>query len=136
MTALEAAVYGTVYPQATGVERYSAGPIPLRVLQVIAHARTLFEKVVIWHPKEYDPDPVLVGINGEYSKEEVFLLARWGDALAPFEELQERARARIEDDFRGRAEEAIAKCQGFLASPRASVEKALRGESQWEPWTR
>lgn len=137
MTATERAVYSTLYPQRDSPEKYSSGPIPLRVLQVVAHARTLFDHLEIWGPAEYDPDPVLVGINGStYNPTDVFLLARWGDALAPFDELRERAHAEIERKFTAKAEEVIQECQAFLASPRASVEKELRGENQWKPWTR
>lgn len=136
MTAEERAVYRIIFPAATSVESYKAGPIPLRVLQVVAHARTMFERLVIWHPQDKQPDPVLVGINGpEYGPHEIFLLARWGDALAPFDELRERARSVVTRRFTSKAKQVIAECQGFLSAPDASVEKALAGENQWGPWS-
>ena len=135
MTAEEVRVYQTLYPADEKVEAYRAGPIPLRVLQVVAHARTMFDKVLVWGPEQYDPDPVLVGQIGEYGNAEYYLLARWGDALAPFEELRDRAAEVVRRRYTSKAKEVVAQCQAFLAAPDASVERHLRGEWQNEPWT-
>lgn len=107
MEAREALVYGTLFDGRSKVENYSGEAIPLRVLQVIAHAREcgMFESLVVWHPKTYEiHDPVLVGIRKElsypdhenatmrtYTKEVFFILARWGKALLPLEQLEATA---------------------------------------------
>lgn len=92
MTAQETFVYTTLCPRVTSVEDYSLSPIPVRVLQVISHARELdIGQLVVLHPEDpADPDPVLVSADAkEYRKYR--LLARWGEELASFEELGKRA---------------------------------------------
>lgn len=107
MEAREALVYGTLFDGRTKVEDYSAEAIPLRVLQVIAHAREcgMFDSLIVWHPKTFQvSDPLLLGIKKELlypnhenvsyralSKDVYFMLARWGSALLPLEQLEAMA---------------------------------------------
>lgn len=93
MTAEELFVYRTLCPKTDDVRKYDDGPIPVRVLQVAAHAMDLFEKVQVWYPDNADVrDPVLVGVNGDgYSRMERFILARWGDVLESLSELHAKA---------------------------------------------
>lgn len=106
MEAREALVYGALFDGRTKVEDYSAEAIPLRVLQVIAHAREteMFNGgLIIWHPRTHVVrDPVLVGIKKvlsypdqpQYSNlttDVYFILARWGKALLPLEQLEAMA---------------------------------------------
>lgn len=93
MTLDEAFVYGKVLPQKTKLDAYSDAPIPVRVLQVAAHAKELYESLYVWHPQNADEkDPLLVGINGPYySPRETFILARWGEELLSFAELAKKA---------------------------------------------
>lgn len=98
VTAEEHLVYGLLFPSTTTVEEYALGPIPLRVLQVIAHARDLFAHLLVWHPQDVRKDPVLVGLQSQHpyptsthKREESFLLARWGEALRPFSDLKKDA---------------------------------------------
>lgn len=93
MTAEEKEVYSLILPEKTLLQKYSDAPIPVRVLQVAAHARPMFDGLIVWHPTNADdPDPLLLGFNGhQYSPSEYFLLARWGDELLPFSELREKA---------------------------------------------
>lgn len=93
MTEEERFVYEQLCPEQTSVERYSAGPIPLRVLQVIAHARegAYFNQLEVWCPRTAAlDDPVLVGVqkDGQFGGRALFLLARWGAVLKPLEELR------------------------------------------------
>jgi len=86
MTADEAFVYGQICPQKTKLEKYAECPIPLRVLQVAAHAKSfgLFEELWVWHrASPAIKDPVLMGIGpGDESwRKSTFILARWGEAL-------------------------------------------------------
>src|SRR6266850_7022476 len=84
MTKVELAVYHEVFPSKTAIEEYDAGIIPVRIMQVAAHAKEYCDKVEVWHKKMRDPDPLLVGLKGtsEYSPNfKRFVLARWGDAL-------------------------------------------------------
>ncbi len=106
MEAREALVYGTLFDGRSKVEEYSGEAIPLRVLQVIAHAREcgLFNGgLVIWHPKTHVVrDPVLIGITktrtypdddryASLTTDTFYILARWGKALLPLEQLEAMA---------------------------------------------
>lgn len=87
MEADEQFIYRQLCPQRGTLEKYSAGPIPLRVLQVAAHAKSLnfFETLEVWARESAAvDDPVLVGIHkpaGASWGRELFILARWGEAL-------------------------------------------------------
>ena len=105
MEAAEMLVYKALCDQVAKVESYKGDAIPLRVLQVIAHARELamFTRLEVWSPSVAKiDDPVLVGVIEEliypdqpqYSnlKRDVFyILARWGKCLLPLEQLEAAA---------------------------------------------
>lgn len=74
MTKEEHTVFKTLFPQRCAVEEYQQGPIPLRVLQVAAHARTLvdlpdFAYLEVWHPKQGIED-VPSYVNEHFAKGE------------------------------------------------------------------
>ncbi len=123
MTREQLIVYTSIFPEHSRIERYSAGPIPVRILQVIAHGKELFERLEIWGPQVTMPDPILVGIL----KNEHYLLARWGNALAPFAELKEKAINSLRERFVAKAQEEIASAQGLIANPDAEIYKYITG---------
>ena len=45
-------VFQSLFSQKTEVADYGEGIIPVRVLQMIAHGRELFDHVWVWHPKK------------------------------------------------------------------------------------
>lgn len=93
MTPTEHAVYKLLFPIREAIDKYDAGPIPLRVLQVGAHAKEVLESgtLVIWHQGVGKDDPILtLRVGSEYSGS-YYLLARWGTALEEFAVLQEQA---------------------------------------------
>jgi hypothetical protein len=129
MTAQENAVYSAIFPQKTHLKTYSHGVIPVRVLQVAAHASEFCDTILVWHKKVRDPDPLLVGIVGpDYSPKKIFRLARWGEALKDFKELIEDARVIIRTQIEGDLKEKIAEAQKNLGQIDALVEKKLVGE--------
>lgn len=137
MTEQEVVVYQECFKDRGAVEAYSAGPIPVRILQVIAHAKTLFEDIEVWGPRVHDPDPLLVGRRTPergYGTE-YYLLARWGEALVPFEDLLARARRQITERWTRKAREVIANCQRFLDDPSDRVNERLEGRSVYEEYT-
>jgi len=81
-------VFKTICPTEFDMKKYDKSPIPVRVLQVAAHALSLgfFEKLVVWDATTpIEKDPVLLGIHlpdpeKEYEKR-YYLLARWGEEL-------------------------------------------------------
>lgn len=117
LSASQAAVFGTMFPQKTYASQYSQGIIPLRVLQVISFCRQFPQTahLNIWHAASVKEDPILVGSPGPYSSEE-YLLARWGDALPTFEELQAKALPLVVARFKVDLAKAKQKLDGFIAS--------------------
>jgi len=95
MTKEEGFVYGTLCPIKTVIQKFKDEPIPLRVLQVAAHADSLgiYRTIEVWHPESADiKDPVLVGTIGEqYGTREFYILARWGETLEAFDVLKVQA---------------------------------------------
>lgn len=115
-------VYSTLFPEKSKVERYSSGIIPIRILQVISFLKenNFFEKIEIWHSStRKDKDPVLVGYakNLETTwRDDTFLIARWGDALLPFEELMKQAKSIAFNNLKHKANEAYLKCKTVMAT--------------------
>lgn len=97
MTRQERNVYSILCPRQSDLKSYHDSPIPVRIMQVAAHAMSFdfFRKLVVWYPDNADvKDPVLVG---EYWKgtsdwqKEVYILARWGEVLEPLSECIKKA---------------------------------------------
>lgn len=92
----EAFVYGVLCPNATKLADYKASPIPLRVLQLAAHATSLglFNRLEVWDREDAtEKDPVLVAHTEApgRSGNKRFILARWGEVLEPMAVLMKRA---------------------------------------------
>lgn len=130
MSRIQQLVFGALFPQRTRVERYDSGPIPLRVLQVLAHCKELpmFTRFEVWHPMDArEPDPVLVAhTRGEYDGENAtFLLARWGESLAAFEKLVGKAKAAWIADRKLKIANALREVEGYMASIENEAEIAF-----------
>lgn len=119
-------VYKTLFPVETMLEKYDAGIVPLRVLQVAKHAQSLGLVLFVWHSQVYNPDPVLVGKRA--GTQDVFLLARWGSALASYAQLLEHAKKRIKESLERAAKDTVARGKAVLADLEAHVDKKLCGE--------
>ena len=95
MTQKESRVYETLFPRRMKISEYRASFIPLRILRVAAHAKNLgcYIEIEIWGGVTKPTDPILVGVvQGAQNWEKTYhILARWGEALASFEELFVRA---------------------------------------------
>jgi len=98
MTLEESFIYTFLLVTHESVNNYSAGQIPIRVLQVLAHAQQLehYERFEVWHASG-QPDPILVGITRGYSDPN-HILARWGDVLMSLDELLPKAFAMFKAD--------------------------------------
>jgi hypothetical protein len=143
MTKEEQEVYGVLCPDMVKIEHYSAQAIPVRVLQVYAHAQSLdmFETFVVMDKKQAEvKDPVLVGMTGQfYSWQKnpirgtgTFILARWGEELAPFSELKQMAMRIRESSYLAELDDIIDYVQAtrnavaegrFKLSDRIHIEK-------------
>ncbi len=116
MTKEEVNIYKAIFPEETELKKFSDEPIPVRVLQVAAHATQIYDNVYVWHSKNGDiPDPVLVGKNGSYSSTEFYILARWGTALASFAELTKIGVKIMRENAADQINEIIEKAKTKLA---------------------
>lgn len=122
MTATEFFVYSTLMTQRAKLKDYRVDSIPLRVLQVAAHAKPLYKRIEVWHaPEGADvKDPVLVGIvqgNPQYDwDEKQHILARWGDVLVPLSDLLKTALAAWKRATRARVLKARQELEGDAAA--------------------
>lgn len=131
MTKKESRVYEHLYPNKVSIENYRDSMIPLRVLQVAAHAKSLniYKSITVWCEDGRPTDPVLVGDikTGEWQTE-THILARWGDALESFDVLYQKAKALLIEDYRMKMIEVKRKCDDILASTESKAVDHLNGE--------
>lgn len=137
MTAQEKVVYDTLLPVKTDLEKYADMPIPLRVLQIAAHARSCFPhaSLMVWHPSNADDkDPLLVATQNHPDRSyetQHFILARWGEELEEFGVLRDRAKNQITVESRAALLRIKQEVEGCLSAVEASVESnMLKGEKQ------
>lgn len=131
MTREEANVYAVMCPRRTALERYSDGPIPLRVLQVAAHAKPLFKALYVLHPASArDDDPVLIGMrtNPDRSwQDDIYILARWGAVLVPLDEMRAQAKVKLQAAVSVQVRQAKVTIDAFEQSLAEHIEAFLHG---------
>jgi len=127
MSVQEFRVYSELFPAHSKIEDYSDSMIPLRVLQVAAHAKELgiAKEIQVWGERGKPVDPILVGTVGY--NEPPFLLARWGEALAPFDELYEKAKKKMVEKYKAEAAKKIADMKAVLEAPESLALEHLNG---------
>jgi len=130
MTQAERNIYGVMCPKVVELSEYEEGPIPIRVLQVAAHAKEFFPRLEVWCDPGSRDDPLLVGADhtSTYSVKVRHLLARWGDVLYSMDELIAKAVPRIRADWERQVREGIEKRTTFLASMDAQIMAHLNGQ--------
>ena len=120
MTRKESRVYETLFPQRMKISEYRVSFIPLRILRVAAHAKNLgcYIEIEIWGGVTKPTDPILVGVvQGAQNWEKTYhILARWGEALASFEELFVRAIKVKRETVRFAAEKELGEVKNRLSS--------------------
>lgn len=104
MTLVEIDVYSLLFPEKSKVEEFETEIIPIRVLSLLKEAKDseFFIKFEVWHSRTKKEDPILVGVTGKLDPQtwnqnyitntQHWLIARWGDALLPFDALREQAK--------------------------------------------
>ena len=120
LTKEEDFVYSMLCPVRTELGRFRSEIIPLRVLQVAAHAKEtgMFKRFEVWSP-EYASikDPVLFGVrtpDGQSWGDEYFILARWGKELDPIEKMIGLARKMWSQKMRAKLAEIRAELDADL----------------------
>jgi len=121
MTQVERFVFEQLCPQKTSVEAYAGGPIPVRVLQVLAHAKNLnfFSSFKVWAARTDPKDPLLVGYTGKEYTETAYLLARWAEELDEWPVLVKKAIAA----WKVKIEAKLMETQRRLARDRVYLEE-------------
>lgn len=129
-------VYRTLCPQRTKLHEYSDGPIPLRVMQIAAHATQLKigPYLHVWHRAILAvKDPVLVATDSEYISEwsdrfsdKIWILARWGEELETFHTLIERAAASVHERLKAEAHRMMHAVESLTFSEMAVLGPRLK----------
>jgi len=97
MNAKAERVFAILCPEVVDYKKYDKSTIPRDVLREIAMAEKeqFFDKICIWYD-DASPDPLVVGYikvgTYEYVKH---MIARFGDELLPFEELERKSINRL-----------------------------------------
>lgn len=126
MTGDELFAYRTLCPQTSDVHKFKSEAMPLRVMQVLAHAKSLdcFKSFEVWHPRDASiKDPVLVGVMQDAEQSWVqrrYILARWGEVLDALPTLMEKAGAL----FLQNAEAALSEVEAEVQTARAQINAA------------
>jgi hypothetical protein len=88
-----------ICPVGVDYKEYNQSTIPTDVLEEILKCKTngWYEAIQIFYDNK-SPDPFVIGIlkTGEWTKAR-HLIARWGNELLPFEELERKALQRLKD---------------------------------------
>jgi hypothetical protein len=136
LTSEEMAVFSTCFSSRADLTDYSLGMIPLRVLQVAAHAQTCLPEnttLEVWHPEDSTiRDPLLIGRQREGYNTHFWLLARWGESLEDFDTLRAIAARRLMATCKTRVVETRAKLAEFEATFEAQIEGYLLGQRPQE----
>lgn len=117
-TAVEMEVYSLLCQSVDKVEDYDADTIPLRVLQVLAHAKSLgiYEAFEVRHAASPSvKDPVLLGVptGQSWLNEKRHLLARWGAELDEFPAMERVASKLKLAQLRDGVDEKIAELEAI-----------------------
>lgn len=124
MSKQEHLIYSALMRNKCSVEKYDIDTIPLRVLQVAAHAKDcgLFESLEVWYsdPAVLKDDPILVGYVRDGGERRIHLLARWGRALQALEQLEALAVTQARKKLLAQYEEVKRKCEQGIAAIRES----------------
>jgi hypothetical protein len=122
ITLHEKRIYEGILESKCLVEDYTAGPIPVRVLEVLKEAKQCpqFIRYQVWYETTGEnKDPVLVAHTGvnDWTSNKIYLLARWGEVLRPIDEM-----ARLAGQIK--KEKVIASLRTIISKAKAYLEVA------------
>lgn len=126
-------VFKACFPVETPLQDYESGLIPLRVLQVAAHARTVLPqgtKLVVWHPEDSTVrDPILLGRHEVRYDRKYYLLARWGEALDELGALKMVARRKLKASLTQQVRRIEAEVTAIKTGLDEKVDAHLEGQN-------
>ena len=130
MTREEQAIYSAILTETKRLKTYDSGPVPLRVMQIAAHASSVIPnmELEVWQvPDAAAGDPLLVGRVSEKYTAKFYMLARWGDALIPLEELRITAFRNLKAKAALQIKEIESSLSGIKQRLDEMIENHLRG---------
>jgi hypothetical protein len=134
MSEEEQVIYGAILTEKTDVANFKEHLIPLRVLQIYEHAKSLgiFKDFMVWYSKSAQvKDPVLTCVKGNT----FFLLARWGEVLQPLSELRELAGKILKIKYKNAYKSAFEELQSILKRiEEMTGEEFILGKSAFRGW--
>lgn len=130
MTQIEQRVYAIHCPEHTNLQNYKGDAIPVRVLQVAAHAMScnILNHIQVWHPKQARLDPILVGCTSQYGGD-LFILARWGEVWKDFSVLLKEAKVLWAKKRLAVLSKADTQLQSIIKNADSEAELFFQGES-------
>lgn len=139
MTKEEGIVYDCLLTKRCKVGEYKEEQIPLRVLQVLAHAQSLeyFDYFQVMYPDNADiKDPVLVGMKKDGYNETRFILARWGEVLMSMSELTKIAMKKYAKEVRAKAVKKEAEILNKVSTIKKASDEELYNDQFIDSWER
>lgn len=141
ITLEESRIFNVILPKHVALRAYKDAPMPLRVLQVAAHAVEFFDDVEVWCPADPKlPDPLLIGWKNvtrhsdtlitRKAEAQCFILARWGDVLEPLDELRVKAARMLTARVKSRLASAKGTLEKFSERLETTVDAFLLGEGE------
>jgi len=118
----------TLCPEKMPVASYSASAIPLDIVQEIKKCvdNEWYHSLYIFFDNK-SPDPFLVGrLTAEWNSP-WHLIARWGDELLPFEELELKAVNRLMNEAKEALADMKSKMEYYIQNPTGFVQRILSG---------
>jgi hypothetical protein len=131
--------YGVLCPEKTRLCDYDASPVPLRVLQIAAHAQSLemFTDLRVWHAKETaEKDPVLVGVAKHPTRSwdsTTYILARWGEELESWPVLLRRALDKKREQITEAYRAIEAKVRNARAAEEMTADELIEKGPDYQP---
>lgn len=129
ITAEESFVYGELCPEHTNIGNYVGEAIPVRVLRMAKETGDHFDRLEIW--SKASPamkDPLLIGIKKDAEstwRENVYILARWGEELLDMSELRHVAVKQWKEKYKAQCEEIIGQAKAGLATIASRSEERI-----------
>lgn len=135
LTAEEAGVYSVICPdkKTINANKILEYPMPDRCLEIVKMTLqdNLFIRYDIWESEMAEVyDPILIGRKVEPSRpyswaDTLFLIARWGKELLPFNELKTIAHSKLKDTLILSAIKVKAQINTFLSNPDIFVKEKI-----------
>jgi hypothetical protein len=133
MTTAEKNVWQVYCPTKSLLKEYRQ-TMPLEVIKLAEEVqkRGYFHKIEVWSEHQADIDPILVGYSNDTYSSPMYLLARWGASLRPYEEVREIAIKLWKESRIARAKQTIKDTQRKLEDVEEDAIKHFNGNSVWD----